>query len=429
MKKVFFLTLFFILAGCSAVKKPLGKYQIIDIESSVGDYQRIYASDFFSSFELVPLETNINSLIGGDPIVLANDSFIIIGSVIKARTVPVQRNLHVFNRSGKFLNQIGSIGRGPGEYIGILNFFLDHEKPNIYVDDSSQILEYELSGKFIGTIPIPIINGFRLWNIRYIGDNLFFGAPVSYVYASNDNYYIFDRNGNIVKYFPNHFFYNAENQLSNSMLKSGPPFKIDKQLYVWDNINDTIYTFVNTNLQPAYIFDFGEYTYPLGRNNKEGKREIITMNNVTANRLLSIINIVGTPQYLFYTAFVPSYFKKPKVREKFDAVFGQILPDEAVHGIYNIAENTNMFCDTDPYYHQNGLINDINGSLSFFPKYYAGNGEVFDIWCAYDMKEFLTEEYFASIEIKDKLAHQKLRELLRKLKEEDNPVVVIAKLK
>ena len=45
------------------------------------------------------------------------------------------------------------------------------------------------------------------------------------------------------------------------------------------------------------------------------------------------------------------------------------------------------------------------------------------------MKEDLTEEYFANREIKNPQAHQKLRELLKTLKDDDNPVVVVAKLK
>ena len=45
------------------------------------------------------------------------------------------------------------------------------------------------------------------------------------------------------------------------------------------------------------------------------------------------------------------------------------------------------------------------------------------------MKEYLTEEYFASREIKNPQAHQKLRELLKTLIEDDNPVIVVAKMK
>ena len=60
---------------------------------------------------------------------------------------------------------------------------------------------------------------------------------------------------------------------------------------------------------------------------------------------------------------------------------------------------------------------------------YLKGAVVADVWNANDMKEILTEKYFASQEIKDPNAHQELKELLKNLKDDDNPVVVIAKLK
>ena len=75
------------------------------------------------------------------------------------------------------------------------------------------------------------------------------------------------------------------------------------------------------------------------------------------------------------------------------------------------------------------MINDINGGLPLIPKYYIGNGEVIDIWNVEDMQNMLTEEYFTKQTIKDRPAHQNLKELLKGLKFDDNPVVVIAKLK
>ena len=85
--------------------------------------------------------------------------------------------------------------------------------------------------------------------------------------------------------------------------------------------------------------------------------------------------------------------------------------------------------DTDPFSHMSGLINDLDGGMSFWPKYYTSENELIDIWQSYEMKELLTEEYFATHEIKNPQAHQKLKELLKNLDEEDNPVIVIAKLK
>ena len=78
---------------------------------------------------------------------------------------------------------------------------------------------------------------------------------------------------------------------------------------------------------------------------------------------------------------------------------------------------------------QKGIINDLNGGLPFIPIYYAGNGLVVDIWNADNMQEMLTEEYFATQTIKDPKAHQVLKELMKDLKYDDNPVIVIAKLK
>jgi len=106
----------------------------------------------------------------------------------------------------------------------------------------------------------------------------------------------------------------------------------------------------------------------------------------------------------------------------------EIFPEGIIHGIYDIARHNNILLDTD-HHLQKGIINDIDGGLPIIPRYYTGNNEIVDIWNAYDMLEMLTEEYFSSQKIKDLKSHEKLKELLKTLKEDDNPVVIIAKLK
>ena len=118
----------------------------------------------------------------------------------------------------------------------------------------------------------------------------------------------------------------------------------------------------------------------------------------------------------------------PKARPKLTLTGKLVADEEIVYGIFDRVKNTNKLLDTD-HHHQKGIINDINGGLSIIPRFYAGNNEVVDIWLAEDMKELLTDEYFAKQKIKDKQAHQKLRELLKNLQEDDNPVIVIAKMK
>ena len=98
-------------------------------------------------------------------------------------------------------------------------------------------------------------------------------------------------------------------------------------------------------------------------------------------------------------------------------------------GIYDITNQKTRLLDSDPVSRLTGLINDLDDGLSFWPRYCTSDNELIDIWQAHEMEGILTEEYFAAHEIKYPQAHQKLKELLKNLDEEDNPVIVIGKLK
>jgi len=406
------------LTSCSE-KKPAGKYPVIDVVGSIGNYQRVYMSDFFSSIELIPLETNKNSLVGGDPLILANDSLLFINSVYSPRPISF-RNLLAFNRKGKFLNQIGREGRGPGEYFRLTGVFLNRDRPTIFINATTDVFEYDFTGKVIHSINPYVFDESRFRGFHYFEDNLFVGF-LNYENRTGYRHCLLDSNGNIVKCFPNLFYMTDEDPPNSWVRGAMEPFRVYERFYLKDHINDTLYSLTNSNLQPEYVFDLGKYSYPLGKTNEEGKIKIeaVEMNDAEGNYIRTIY-IVGTSNHFFYELSTPFFKSGPRSR---------LQTNGRIFGIYNKTKNTNMLLDTDPVHLQRGLINDINGGLSFFPKYYIGNGEVVDIWSAEDMKELLTEEYFASIKIKDPQAHQKLRELLKTLDEEDNPVVVIAKLK
>ena len=428
MKKVSFLfCVIFVFTACPQ-KESLGDntdYPVIDVVNNIGDYKIVYCSDYFSSIEYIPLETTDNSFIAQEPfIITTNDSLIFISSVTRGGKIPVDRNLLVFNHSGKFLNQIGKYGNGPGEYPNFDKYFLSHEKPVVCIYDffSRKIFEYEFNGKFICSIPTPsTMDGNWIEPHSYFGDSLFLGSLAKY---DKYGYYylLFDRNGEIVKSFPTTLFCDISD---NNRGLHFPPFKIDERLYLKDDINDTIYSLESMNLQPAFVFNLGKYSHPLQKENKEDSKKIIPHANDAESMLFQ--QIVGTHSHLFYNVLFQLRSPSPKVAKP-RMVFGFEIEDKTVFGIYDIAANTNILLDTDQH-HQKGIVNDIDGGLPFFPRYYIGNDVVLDIWEAEDMLEFLTEEYFSSKPIKDRQAHQKLKEVLKNLKYDDNPVAVIAKLK
>jgi len=420
MKKALILiALFLYLTGCSE-EKPVGDYPVIDVLNSIGKYQRVYCSDFFSSIELIPLETEKECLLLDDfpPASILKDSLIFMRGDERTNI-----RLYAFDWSGKFLNQIGERGQGPGEYITLLDVFLNPDNLSIIVTDVYKLLEYDFSGKFIRSFRKPNVDGVSLSRCFYVEDNLFVGQ-INYDGKRRNKYCLFNQHGETVVCFPSHVFFDRVGTFAQTSDAALPPVRVDDRLYLKDFVNDTIYLLANSNLQPAYVFRFGKYSFPIEYLESQ-QTPSVPLNTF----LLMGIGIVGTPTCFFYEIRVPDVFSRPKAKPLLNPYTDQyISTDPVVYGIYNISQNTNILLDTDSHL-QKGIINDMNGGLSFFPKYYAGDNVVIDVWKAWEMKEMLTEEYFAKQPIKDQAAHQQLREILKNLKDDDNPVIVIAKLK
>ena len=392
---------------------------MIDIVVNAGKYKRMNCSDYFSSMELIPLETGgdcllqfyQNTTFNDAQIIIFNDDYFFIQS---------RNNLYSFDRSGKFLHQIGGKGQGPHEYILIYDIFFNTDRPTVFISDYDKILEYDFHGKFVRSFQSPTVENENVSICSYLGDNLFIGQ----LRLSGNNkyrYYIFDENGETVKCFPNYTYFNRVGFLGSSNDFALHPVRVDDRIYLKDYVNDTVYILENLHLKPAYVFGLGKYTFPIEYLEKplDGLR----------NKTFLISNLTGTQKYFFYIIRVPDIFPRPKRKPQFIPQLNRSTSDESiVYGIYNIEGNTNVLLDTDDYL-QRGIMNDLNGGLPFFPRYYAGNNVVADIWSAEEMKEMLTDEYFAKQTIKDQQAHQKLKDLMKILQEDDNPVVVVAKLK
>jgi len=413
MKYFFIICIFFCIASCSD-KKPESVYPVIDLVNSVEKYQRVYCSDLFSSIELIPLETKNESIFEFRNIKIKDNIIFIQG----------KEGLYAFDRSGSFLNSIGRKGKGPGEYGIIKSFSLNTDNSTVFVEDYVQILEFDFKGNFIRAFKIPEIeNDGLLGRCSYVGDGLFIGNII-YNGKNKYKYCLFNGNGEIVKCFPSYIFYEKKDRMRASRLDDAlPPIRVDNRLYFKDYINDTIYNVENSNLKSAYVFDLGKYTIPIRY------LELFDMQDPIPTNAFQFLNIVGTPKYFFYEIVIPEIFSQPKPEKIFDPrINDYVIADyQIVSGIYNIEKKTNIMLDTDANL-QRGIVNDINGGFPVIPKFYAGN-EIIDVWKAHKMKEKLTDEYFSKQTIKDKAGRQKLKELLKNMKEDDNEVVVIAKLK
>lgn len=137
----------------------------IDIENGLSNVvPELLLSDAVSVVEVVPLEMTPASLIGEidkltDGIeVAASDIFILNGR---------GNNVLRFTRDGKFLNSVGKIGNGPEEYIRMSNFLIDEERREVCIiscDNGMKVYGYD------GTFR-RVASRMRLDNFLYTGSS------------------------------------------------------------------------------------------------------------------------------------------------------------------------------------------------------------------------------------------------------------------
>ncbi len=81
-----------------------------------------------------------------------------------------------------------------------------------------------------------------------------------------------------------------------------------------------------------------------------------------------------------------------------------------------------------PYKQHEGIENNIDGGLPFWPKYAQGN-TLATHYNALELKEKLTPEHFEQTMAKNPKQKEALQKLVNSLKTDDNPVVMIVTLK
>ena len=157
----------------------------------------------------------------------------------------------LFDRSGKFLDNIGSIGRGPGEWAGSLyDDIIDDKNELIYLSSfmSNKILVYSTSGKFLKEFVAP----HRLQKSKmYLSDNVLTVIHMPYPDDRAVAYQFDVKTGEILKELappPAHFIVQDFNSELFSMRNA--PGRFD----FLHTSSDTLYHFdiKNNKILPAF---------------------------------------------------------------------------------------------------------------------------------------------------------------------------------
>ena len=144
--KSILLLLIITLLGCSSNMKqePISKsgIPVINLSEDVSTVPSLLLSEVAEKLEIVPLEMTDESVLSDITEMQVTDHNIWIDH---GREFSIYR----FSRTGKFLNKIGSIGQGPGEYTNYSTFLVDEDKKEVYIiANTNGVLAYDFEGNF-----------------------------------------------------------------------------------------------------------------------------------------------------------------------------------------------------------------------------------------------------------------------------------------
>lgn len=383
-----YILIVFILISCSSKNET----DVLSIDPNNFVWKEIKLSDFAEDIEYIPLsnEKPISSLFV-ESIDLINNSFI-----VAAR--PAQ--IGVYNRQGQLMYNIGREGRGPGEYHLCFRYATNDEKKLVYVLDTYNVITYNYNGEF-------------LYNID-ISD---YGERFDHIQCDDNFIYLFRSDCTRGKY--NWVIINEQGEKVYTKENFTPPFdpglayytvntyKFSDHFCYWNNINDTIFDVSPLQYSKRYTF---------ARNKAR-----LTPENFKSLRKKDVSDL-----------YLPLY-----IGESNKYLFLSFNCGWGGHGyaLINKSEKRSYAFDQSMIKTNRlgfGFINDFDSGLNFAAsKILAINQEYFMVAVAdaYRLKEHVQNSEFQSSTPKFPEKKKELEQLANSLNENDNPVLMLVKLK
>ncbi|MBO7461834.1 MAG: 6-bladed beta-propeller [Bacteroidales bacterium] len=163
MKTKFVLLAFSLFViGCISTEKKEVLYDdgaiVIDINSALKSDGLYYFEDMIESVELIPLETTEASIVGPVSECVVTDNYIFVNDIYDNKG-----GLAMFDKSGKFIKRF-SRGNGPEELPYVSGMFYSDD--NLYVDAYEKIVKFSGNGEYVDNKKINV----NMVEIQKVGD-------------------------------------------------------------------------------------------------------------------------------------------------------------------------------------------------------------------------------------------------------------------
>jgi hypothetical protein len=384
------ITSFIILLSVFGFCSPKSEihYDIYRYSFKEAEISNIFLSDIASEVKYIPLSNSKVLTMPARIFITANDI------ILSERNEGIMR----FDLNGNYINHIGRKGRGPGEYLTGLHFAINSADSLVYIKQREKIFIYNYSGGFLGQISDTILKRFS--TIALIDDLFYFTSPI---YAQpnfkHSRWLVTNKDLCVLRIKEDYTVFES----SGFTLNESNSYIHNNSLHYWNNYLDTVYNINKTEVMPRLIFNKDKY----GIN-----PEIMTKQNI--HQRLGDYYIV---QYLQET----NHFFMLRYIYANQYYIGILNKTDGNSQIANISE--------EPL---SGIANDIDGGIEMYAQeFQIINGAEYFISSvnAYQLKAHVASDAFKNSTPKYPDKKRELEQLANSLSENDNPVLMIVKLK
>ncbi len=403
------LVLFISLSSCSSNQdNHKSNPKVIDVAGSIGIGRVVNLSEIADSIEYIPLETNEESLVGTPGSGLFYES----GLVYLLEAKVGSDALKVFNKNGAFVRQISRCGRGPQEYESISYLQIESKTGNLLVQSySNKIVEYSSEGKFIRNVELKNKNITGLCKIPE--NNYLFKVDVK----KEDNYSVIGIDStsgiNLLVEYPE-----TEKKLLRELSRSYA-FNYPKIYKFRDSvrlINGTSEYVLNIDkdlqIDTAFVINYGKYKI----NNKYVKYRA----GSHSPYIFLYNRVFESSDYLFLQFHLGSLAHKQRemLQGGVEGAKGNKYFVPISTSIFNKKTGVFTFAD-QPTYNQIGFKDDLGGGPAIWPSYISEDDYMVSYINAID---FINHAETGN-------CSEKFRQIASELKDTENPVLVLVKLK
>lgn len=174
-----------------------------------------------------------------------------------------QTPFKLFEKSGKFLANVGSFGQGPGEYQMVYDAQIDETAGRIYILpwNAKALLTYDLQGKYVQSIPLPTLVPKGKFKVDSSNSTL-----SVFILPFNNLPYVAwrqDLQGNLLDTIPGRHLA-VRPDFSNEVFSGKINGKLDVFLFTFFELRpDTLYHLDEGRLNPRFTVDYSSKEIPI----------------------------------------------------------------------------------------------------------------------------------------------------------------------